>query len=298
MVSDLFPIQVINDCDVVDSRLIAMELGIQHESFVKTIKGHQTRLEKRGVLRFEIAKPVKGSSGGRPETFYWLNERHCNFLTTLSRNTEQVVELKDKIEESFYQAKQALKKVKANEEKTADKNTTETVLNSALQLLSDVSSKLENSQSLVIQTSFEKISILEEENIRLELANQVNDEVTLKHKIYKSLYILNAIILAEDYHFPDIDYTVGEILKMFSVTSMTETRFANLCSALYWLDYNKKPNESGVFRYKGKDLIYPSLLLFKQENYEWFDIKEQFELSYKNKFPTSNRRYVNYPTLT
>lgn len=105
---DLIRIERVNDCDVVDSRLIAMELGIQHESFVKTIKTHKERLEKRGVLRFEIGKPMKGSLGGRPETFYWLNERHCIFLTTLSRNTEQVVELKDKIEESFYQAKQAL----------------------------------------------------------------------------------------------------------------------------------------------------------------------------------------------
>ncbi len=59
-------------------------------------------------MTFETDKPVKGSSGGRPETFYWLNERHCIFLTTLSRNTEQVVDLKDKIEESFYQAKQII----------------------------------------------------------------------------------------------------------------------------------------------------------------------------------------------
>lgn len=188
--------------------------------------------------------------------------------------------------------------IKTNQAEIADKNTTETVLNSALQLLSDVSSKLETSQSLVIQNqkiiqaSFEKISILEEENIRLELANQVNDEVTLKHKLYKSLYNLNALIIAEDYHFPDIDYTVGQILEMFSITTMTETRFANLCSALYWLDYNKKPNEIGVYKYKGKDLIYPSLLLFKQEKYEWFDIKEKFEVDYKVQFPTSNRRYL------
>jgi len=103
MVSELLPIQSIDSVNVVDSRLIAQELGIQHESFVKTIKTYKERLEKRGVLRFEIGKPSKGSSGGRPETFYWLNERHCIFLVTLSRNTEQVVDLKDKIEESFYQ---------------------------------------------------------------------------------------------------------------------------------------------------------------------------------------------------
>ena len=171
-------------------------------------------------------------------------------------------------------------------------------LENAMQLVTKMSDTLEGRDSMllqnqkIIQASFEKISILEEENIRLELAKQINDDVTLKHKLYKSLYHLNALIFAEDYHFPDIDFTVGQILKMFALTSMTETRFANLCSALYWLDYGKKPNEIGVFKYKGKDLIYPSLILFKQENYEWISIKEQFEISYKIKFPTSNRRYL------
>ena len=108
MVSDLLPIQSVNNVDVVDSRLIAIELGIQHESFLKTIRKYQTRLEKRGHLRFEI-ETVQNSVGAKNEViYYWLNERQCIFLTTLSRNTEQVVELKDKIEESFYQAKKHL----------------------------------------------------------------------------------------------------------------------------------------------------------------------------------------------
>lgn len=106
MVSELLPIQSIDNVDVVDSRLIAIELGIQHKNLIETVRKYQDRLEKRGVLTFETEKPNKSSSGGRPETFCWLNERQCIFLTTLSRNTEQVVELKDKIEESFYQAKQ------------------------------------------------------------------------------------------------------------------------------------------------------------------------------------------------
>jgi len=86
-----------------------MELGIQHESFLKTIKTHKERLERKGCLGFEI-RDVKMPNGGTSTrlSHYWLNERHCIFLTTLSRNTEQVVDLKDKIEESFYQAKQAL----------------------------------------------------------------------------------------------------------------------------------------------------------------------------------------------
>jgi len=111
MVSDLLPIQSINDVDVVDSRLIAVELGIQHDSLSKTIKTYKDRLEKRGCLGFKI-RDVEMPNGGTSSRLehYWLNERQCIFLTTLSRNTDQVVELKDKIEESFYQVKQALKK--------------------------------------------------------------------------------------------------------------------------------------------------------------------------------------------
>lgn len=79
----LIKIENVNNCDVVDSRLIALELGIQHKNLVETIRKYQDRLEKRGVLTFETEKPTKSSSGGRPETFCWLNERQCIFLTTL-----------------------------------------------------------------------------------------------------------------------------------------------------------------------------------------------------------------------
>jgi phage regulator Rha-like protein len=111
MVSELLPIQSVNDVDVVDSRLIATELGIQHKNLIETIRKYEDRLEKRGHLTFETYD-VKMPNGGYSSRldYYWLNERQCIFLTTLSRNTEQVVELKDKIEESFYQAKQLITK--------------------------------------------------------------------------------------------------------------------------------------------------------------------------------------------
>ncbi|MBD0264241.1 MAG: transcriptional regulator, partial [Tolypothrix sp. Co-bin9] len=40
---------------VVDSRLIAEQLGIEHESFMKTIRKYQTHTEEAfGAIRFEI----------------------------------------------------------------------------------------------------------------------------------------------------------------------------------------------------------------------------------------------------
>ena len=62
-----------DDVLVVDSRLIAEDLGIDHESFMRTLRNYETRIEQRfGVIRFEIGKPPEGSQGGRPEKFAWL----------------------------------------------------------------------------------------------------------------------------------------------------------------------------------------------------------------------------------
>lgn len=92
---------------VVDSRLIAEQLGIEHESFMKTIKKYQTQTEQAfGILRFEIGE-IKGR--GQPESFVWLNEEQATFLTTLSRNTPEVVECKRQLVLKFSQAKRLLR---------------------------------------------------------------------------------------------------------------------------------------------------------------------------------------------
>lgn len=97
---------------VVDSRLVAEELGIDHESFMRTLRKYETRIEQRfGVIRFEIGKPPEGSQGGRPEKFAWLTEDQSLFLMTLSRNTDRVVECKANLVEAFSKARQVIKTV-------------------------------------------------------------------------------------------------------------------------------------------------------------------------------------------
>jgi phage regulator Rha-like protein len=46
MVSELLPIESLNNVDVVDSRLIAQELGISHSQFYRTIKENETDIEQ------------------------------------------------------------------------------------------------------------------------------------------------------------------------------------------------------------------------------------------------------------
>jgi phage regulator Rha-like protein len=94
---------------VVDSRLVAKELGIQHENFMDTLKKYQTEAEQAfGVLRFETGKPPSGSLGGRPEKFAFLTEEQATFYATLSRNTPEVVQLKAKIVKAFFEARRLL----------------------------------------------------------------------------------------------------------------------------------------------------------------------------------------------
>ena len=97
---------------VVDSRLIAARLDIEHNSFTKTLKRYQVRIEARfGVIRFEIDKPSEGGQGGRPEKYALLTEDQATTLMTFSKNTDAVVDCKMDLVEAFSQAKQIIKTV-------------------------------------------------------------------------------------------------------------------------------------------------------------------------------------------
>ncbi|HLO87990.1 MAG TPA: Rha family transcriptional regulator [Nostocaceae cyanobacterium] len=98
------------DALVVDSRLIAEELGISHEAFMKTIKKYESKVEQRfGCIRFEIGVP--DSPTGNPPKYALLTESQATALMTFSRNTDQVIECKLKLVEAFEQAKQVIKQV-------------------------------------------------------------------------------------------------------------------------------------------------------------------------------------------
>jgi len=95
---------------VVDSRLVAEALGVEHESLMKNAQKYQSRIEQRfGVFRFQIGKP-SSPKGGRPERFIYLNEGQATYLMTLSSNTDQVVDCKGDLVEAFINAKEVLRR--------------------------------------------------------------------------------------------------------------------------------------------------------------------------------------------
>jgi len=108
MVSELLPIQSVNNVDVVDSRLIAQELGISHSQFYRNIKDNETDIgEVFGRVCFET-ETLKTAGGMQQVKFAYLNEDQATYLMTLSRNTPQVKKLKLKLVKSFSHAKRII----------------------------------------------------------------------------------------------------------------------------------------------------------------------------------------------
>ncbi len=98
---------------VVDSRLIAQELGIEHDTFIKTIRTYQSEIElETGQIFFDDEKSGIEREGGKytlkkkPKKFAYLNEDHAIFFMTLSANTPQVVKCKKNLVLAFKKARE------------------------------------------------------------------------------------------------------------------------------------------------------------------------------------------------
>lgn len=97
---------------VVDSRLIASDLGIQHDNFRELIETHKLKIEARfGICRFQTDKSLTEGVAGRSQKFYWLTELQATAMLTLVSNTDRAVDLKFDLVAKFDAAKKRLKVV-------------------------------------------------------------------------------------------------------------------------------------------------------------------------------------------
>lgn len=96
---------------VVDSRLIAQELEINHSDWMQNIiKKYQTQTEQSfGSLRFEN-EVKKREVGATTEKFVWLTEEQSLFYITLSKNSPRVVECKANLVKTFIAYRQELRR--------------------------------------------------------------------------------------------------------------------------------------------------------------------------------------------
>ncbi|MBN1839746.1 MAG: Rha family transcriptional regulator [Campylobacterales bacterium] len=88
--------------------LIAKGMGLDAISVRKLIDAHSEDFESFGVLSFEMTKPPEGSSGGRPQTTYYLNEQQATLAMTYMRNSEQARAFKMALVRAFYAMKSKL----------------------------------------------------------------------------------------------------------------------------------------------------------------------------------------------
>jgi phage antirepressor YoqD-like protein len=98
-------IQSVQDTLVVDSRLVAAELGILHKNFKELIKSYRVDFEEFGHLSAQSAG-VKGTSGYAE--FYYLNENQAYLSLTYSNNTPQARRAKINLVKAFDEARNAI----------------------------------------------------------------------------------------------------------------------------------------------------------------------------------------------
>lgn len=95
---------------VVDSRLIAQDLGIEHRALLQTLDKYLKKIEASlGAVAFEM-REFKTKQGNRStERIAYLTEDQSTLLMTFSRNTPRVVDCKVALVQAFSKAKCLLK---------------------------------------------------------------------------------------------------------------------------------------------------------------------------------------------
>ncbi|NEU82233.1 phage regulatory protein/antirepressor Ant [Nostoc sp. UIC 10630] len=97
-------IQTINSTLVIDSRLIAAELGIQHKNLKELIKTYQADFEEFGQVAFE----TQAGDIRYAETFYYLNEDQSYLALTFVKNTTEARQAKINLVKAFRSARESL----------------------------------------------------------------------------------------------------------------------------------------------------------------------------------------------
>ncbi|MGX1963165.1 Rha family transcriptional regulator [Levilactobacillus brevis] len=85
---------------LVTGDVIADHVGLSHHAVNSTINKYLTIIKRKGNghVTFEMQR----TEAGRLRKVYLLNEKQSSFLITLFKNTAQVVDFKDQLNEEFY----------------------------------------------------------------------------------------------------------------------------------------------------------------------------------------------------
>ena len=98
---------------VIDSRLIADTLGIEHRAFMQTIRKYESKIQQSfGCVAFQMSNIEMPNGGTRTEiTHALLTEPQATLLMAFSKNTDQVVNCKISLVTAFEKAKAVIREV-------------------------------------------------------------------------------------------------------------------------------------------------------------------------------------------
>lgn len=197
---DVLEIELVNEVLVVDSRLVAKELGIQHRNLLVTITKYKEEIEKDFEPLSLETKLVKLPQGGTyEERWYFLTEDQAYYIMTLSRNTERVRSCKRKLVLGFSEARKQL------EEKTSMSHIdmcfelAKSVMESA-KALKELDRKVNDNDRRIRAMEQEREEAKEELN-KLPLSEEEASELTERSKI--NLIIRNKA-LRDNIPFQDV----------------------------------------------------------------------------------------------
>ena len=100
----MFSIIIKNNKPTISSLQIAENLGVEHKATLQLIDKYVNELKLFGLLTFEMLPRLKGQHGGGDKRICYLNRNQAIFLSTLSKNTENVVKFKALLTKAFDEA--------------------------------------------------------------------------------------------------------------------------------------------------------------------------------------------------
>lgn len=86
----------------IDSRVLAITLGVKHHSLFELVKNHRNDFVELGILRFQT-EAISGR--GQLEKFVLLSEDQAFFVLAMSRNNARVINLKLRLVKAFGEAR-------------------------------------------------------------------------------------------------------------------------------------------------------------------------------------------------
>jgi len=245
--NQLIPVVQFNNVDVVDSRIIADELGVQHKNLVETIRKYQQSIEKNfGQVAFETETVINSVGAVNQVLFAYLTEDQAIFIGSLSRNTEKVVAFKAKLVKSFQEARRALQAFAVSPLPIEDILIQQLQLTKSIRLEQErMKAELEEVKNTVIaieesrNKATEELMIakrseeeIPEETIRVKIRRLINhyceaknaDQQSVWRVVYDRLYYrygisLRAIVKRRNESTLDVAERLGHLEKIWAICS-------------------------------------------------------------------------------